>query len=107
MIPPRDFGNVHQATKSLFIEDFAIRSEHGSKFKCQHLGISLAQGLILGRFVFRTLTMQASSLEDNRDAAEADNTIHLSAIEFDDVASLIFDVCLGDEGHTRSQRAPI
>src|SRR5437016_4588114 len=97
MFHPRDFGNVHQSTKSLFIEDFAIRCEHGSKLKCQHLGISLAHGLVRGGFVFRSLTMQASSLEDDRDAAEADNTIHLSAIEFDDVASLIFDVCPGDE----------
>src|SRR5579885_1625591 len=86
MLDAFHFGNIEQAFDYFVIVDFAVGSEDRAKLEAEYLVVSLAdvainRDLFTGRF-----TVQAGRLKQNRNPAEADNSVHGAAIKRDEIA---------------------
>src|SRR5712691_8762416 len=93
MLDPFNLWNVQQVPEGFFIEDLAIRREHWSQFKGQHVRISAACRLVDRRFLSCRFPEKLARLKQNRNSAMGNDDVHLLSVEFDDVAPLAFNIC--------------
>src|SRR5262245_28610036 len=86
------FGDVHESTKCLLIENLSVGREHWTKFESEYLGEPFGDFAIGRNLLLWCQTMQPGRLENNRSAAETCNAIHLAAVQRNHVAGFSFDI---------------